>query len=482
MRKQKRIVLVAVYLCTLGILLAGPNQRIVDAFETTKVFHAEQAFPQQVLDPISNATIYEASYGFDSHDGYGNTIGLSTYFLKTGESLIAFDSAYELLSSPEFIATIQSDFYLKTLEDGFAFQSFFYAVDGNSFNEGFFIEGNTWYFVRDEFFGDLETWIIETMDDGTILTIQHDYDADITMGEYVFEDRYQERYYDEGGATPVDEADLAKMLGIMKGKLDYALEISQLASSALAKISNATWYDCYITITQEDEDMTYSSTEEVWVLEQENSLHFFADIGEVLASEAFIESLRPDFLLSDELSVELFGQALDAVSDFNRKEKTEFFRNGAWYFIRSESFSDGKGFIVHTDESGHIQQIEFSYYISLKDEEEEVFDESNVVWTFDLLEPDSTSLTIPVGMDVLVEIAFNEAAANHYGAWIGVFQEDSLVGMYFSTSMKSPYTDTIPSEFLLPGKNTISYRLLYPGEDYENPIKKQDISITVVEP
>jgi hypothetical protein len=482
MRKQKRIVLVAVYLCTLGILLAGPNQRIVDAFEATKVFHAEQAFPQQALVPISNATIFVASYGFDSHDGYGNSIGLSSYFLKTGDTLIAFDSEYGLLSSPEFVATLQSDFYMKTLEDGFAFQSFLYAVDDNSFDEGFFIEGNTWYFVRDEFFGDLEVWIVETEDDGTILTIQHEYDADVTMGETVFEDGYRERYYDDGESMQIAEEDLLVMQSVMKEKLVYELEISKLTSSALAKISNATWYDCYITIIQEDEDMTYSSTEEVWVLEQEDSIHFFADIGEVLSSAAFIESLRPDFLLAGESSVELFGQALDAVSDFNRKEKAEFFRNGAWYFIRSESFSDGKGFIVHTDERGQIQQIEFSYYISLKDEEEEVFDESNVVWTFDLIEPDSTSLTIPVGMDIEVEIAFNEAAANHYGAWIGVFQEDSLVGMYFSTSMKSPYTDTIPSEFLLPGKNTISYRLLYPGDDYENPIGKHDISITVVEP
>jgi formylmethanofuran dehydrogenase subunit D len=482
MRKQKFFLLVVLYLCTLSLVAAKTNQTIVDAFENTKIFHVQQALPAQALEPISNATIYEASYGFDSHDGSLYPIGISNYFLKTGDALIAFDSEYELLSSPEFVATIQSDFYLKTLEDGYAFQTFFYAMDGNNFNEGFFIEGNTWYFVRDEFFGDLEVWMVETEDDGTILTMRHDYDADITMGEYVFEDRYQERYNDNEATIPVNEADMSQMLSVMKEKLVYELEISKLTSSALAKIGNATWYDCYITIIQEDEDMTYSSTEEVWVLEHDDSINFFADIGEVLASDAFIESLRPDFLLADEFSVELFGQALDAVSDFNRKEKTEFFRNGAWYFIRSESFSDGKGFIVHTDEMGHIQQIEFSYYISLVDEEEEVFDESNVVWTFDLIEPDSSSLTIPEGMDIPVEIAFNEAAADHYGAWIGVFQEDSLVSMYYSTSMKSPYTDTIPSEFLLLGKNTISYRLLYPGEDYENPIKKLDISITVVEP
>jgi hypothetical protein len=480
MKFHKPFVVIALYLCSMTALAAGPNQNIVDAFENIKVFYAKQSFAGQALSAISDAEIYEASYGFGFQDP-NDTIALTNYFLKGQDSFILFDTYYQLFSSPEFIASLHSDFYLKTLKDGLAFQSFLFAVDNNHFNEGFFIEGNTWYFVRDDFFDDLEAWIVETKDDGTVLSIRHDYDADITMGDYVFEVGNQDQYYEEDQSLPIDAEDLLSMQAMMVDKLNYEIEVSKLSSPQLNKVSNANWYDCYITIIEEDEDITFSSTEEVWGLEREGRVHFFATIQELLSSPVFFENLQPDFLLSDDVAAEQFEQALDDVSDFVRKEKSRFFRDDAWYFIRSQPFSDGRGFVVHTDEAGHITSIEFSYYISKEVVAQEVFDETNVVWTFDLIEPQETFLQVPVGESIPVTIEFNEAAASHYGAWIGTFQEGDLVGMYASTSMESPFTDTIPGEFLLLGENDISYRLLNAGDDYENPIARIDFSILVVE-
>ena len=218
------------------------------------------------------------------------------------------------------------------------------------------------------------------------------------------------------------------------------------------------------------------STYEVFPFVFNGEIYLFDEIQELLTSSIFIQSIKPDFLLTDDASAELFELALDEISDFTEGEKVNFERNGLWNFIRRECFDDGWGYIVTTNESGEITQVEYSYEISLEGVEvpiEEPFDESSVTWNFTLLEPTTKSIQIPQAEDIDVTIEFNDWASNKIGAWIGTFWQGELVGMYASTDMSSPFYDTIPAEVLSNGDNIIVYKLLRPGRDYDNPLASE---------
>ena len=353
------------------------------------------------------------------------------------------------------------------------FQEFLYSVDENYFNEGFFIEGNKWIFVRDEFFGDIEAWIVETNENGIITSILYEGEADVILGDELFKNSSMGFIYETIESTPIPTSDFNQINTIMMEEFLYEIEIDSITSQWLDRLSRATWYSCEISIEEEYEDMTSISYYEIFPFVCNGEIYIFDEIEELLSSAIFIQSIRLDFLLTDDASAELFELALDEISDFTRGQKASFERNGFWNFIRRESFDDGWGYIVTTDEEGKIIQVEYSYRIPLECVEvpiEEPFDESTVTWTFTLLEPTSKSIQIPKAEDIDVIIEFNDWAASKIGAWIGTFWEGELVGMYASTNMTSPYHDTIPGEVLSNGDNIIIYKLLRPGRDYNNPL------------
>jgi hypothetical protein len=100
-----------------------------------------------------------------------------------------------------------------------------------------------------------------------------------------------------------------------------------------------------------------------------------------------------------------------------------------------------------------------------------------VSWTFTLIEPLNTEIHISQPEYLPVTIEFNDWAANKVGAWIGTFQDGNIVGVYAGTEISSPFYDFIPAEILNEGETIISYKLLRPGNDYDNPISSIDISI-----
>ena len=472
MKHIKTFLIVIVTFSVMASLSAGPNQQVFDSLERTKALYVEEAFKGDALRAISNASIYEASYGFAiSETNY--SMSLTRYFLKDRGSLTFFNTEYQLISSEEFLDTIKDDFALTSVEDGLVFQQFLYAVDDNYFNEGFFIDGNTWTFVRDEFFGDIEAWIVETDGNGNILSISFEYDADIVLGDDLYMDDDMSFIYNETEYVPIEDIAFAQIQAIMEEEFDYELEVSPITSSWLTKLSKATWYSCTITITEEYDDMVSSSLYEVFAFEHNGNTLLFEEVNELLTSSAFLDSIQDEFYLYDETSAELFELAIDQVSNFERTEKARFERNGSWVFIRTEFFENGSGFIVETDDSGVITNIAYSFEIPLEGVEvaiEEPFDESEVTWTFTLLEPNQKDLQIPEAQDIPVSIEFNDWAANQLGAWIGTFWQGERVGMYAGNSMTSPYTDTIPAEVLSQGDNIVTYKLLRPGLEYDNPI------------
>ena len=471
--------------CALGMmtpLLANPAQQVIDALERTKALSVQEVYGGEALKAISDATIYEAVYGFSVSES-GSSISQYKHFLQDGTTLTPFDTEYSLISSEEFLDTIREDFLLKEVEDGLLFQQFLYDVDDNYFNEGFFVDGNSWIFVRDEFFGDIEAWIVETDDTGSIRSISYEYDADIVLGDDLIKDMDMDFMYNEREYAPPSESIVSQVQAIMTEEFDYEIEVSPITSQWLAKTSLASWYSCQISINEEYDDMTSTSWYELFAFAFEDEVYIFEEFDKPLTSSAYLESIQPDFLLTDDASAELFELALDQVSDFDRKEKARFERNGSWVFIRSEFFDNGTGFIVDTDDKGRITNITYHFEIPLEGVEvpiEVPFDESEVTWTFTLVEPASASIQIPEAEDVHVLIEFNDWAANQIGAWIGTFWQGDLVGMHAGTDITSPFADLIPAEVLTYGDNRVTYMLLRPGRDYDNPIVEEiELSIWV---
>ncbi len=469
-------------ICAMASVSASPSDHVSEALERTKSLHVEEAFACDALQAISGASMYEATYGFAISEDYLD-IALQRYFLVDDEELTAFHTKYQLLCSEQFINSIRTNFSLQTIDDGLLFQEFLYAVDDNFFNEGFFIDGNTWVFVRDEFFGDIEAYLVETDDYGSITSISYDYEADIVLGDELYTNEDFDFYYDEGEYAPVPEKVYAEVEAIMTGEFDYEVQVSPITSQWLAKTSMANWYSCEISILEEYDDMTSTSWYERYALEFKETVYIFAEFDQLLTSSVYIESIQPDFFLTDDASAELFELALDQVSDFDRKEKARFERNGSWVFIRSEFFDDGTGYIVDTDDMGRITTISYLYDIPLEGVEVPIeipFDESSVEWTFALIEPASASIHIPEAEDVHVLIEFNEWAANQIGAWVGTFWQGELVGMHAGSSITSPFADHIPAEVLTEGDNRVTYMLLRPGRDYDNPLVEEiELSIWV---
>ena len=483
MKHMKKSLAIICILLVMAIVSANSTEHIVDALENIKVLDVQEAFTGDALNIISTSKIYEATLGFEIPES-GSIMSISRYALKDKGTITLFNSEYELISSVEFLASISPDFTLKNVEDGLLFQEFFYAVDEQYFNEGFFIEGNQWIFVRDEFFGELEVWTIETDECGTITTITHEYDVEYEMPDERFENSDMSFRYEEHEENQIPQDIFAYIESSMSNDFVYEIEVSPIISGHLEKVSKASWYDCTLSIIEEDEYGTFTSIHELIAVEHNKEVSFYENINDFFSSEAFLMSMQESFLLTDEKSAELFELALDQVSNFERKEKARFERNGNWVFIRDEFFDDGRGFNVNTDERGLITHIEYSWEIPLEGIEvpvEEIFDESLVDWNFSLIEPQNRDIELSFPLDTSVIIEVNDWAANQMGAWIGTFKGDEWVGMYASTEMESPFYDTIPGEILDYGENNISYKLLRPGNDYDNPIEQIDLSITVIE-
>ncbi|MFA7108939.1 MAG: hypothetical protein WC162_07320, partial [Sphaerochaetaceae bacterium] len=177
------------------------------------------------------------------------------------------------------------------------FQEFLYSVDENYFNEGFFIEGNKWIFVRDEFFGDIEAWIVETNENGIITSILYEGEADVILGDELFKNSSMGFIYETIESTPIPTSDFNQINTIMMEEFLYEIEIDSITSQWLDRLSRATWYSCEISIEEEYEDMTSISYYEIFPFVCNGEIYIFDEIEELLSSAIFIQSIRLDFLL-----------------------------------------------------------------------------------------------------------------------------------------------------------------------------------------
>ena len=174
MNQRRKGILLLALVCLTTNLIAGALETVESAIERSRTINYDMAFPSPVFQEISSATVYEGSIAVQLYDG---TVALesSALFVREEQTLHSYKNAVEYLESSSFIASLQPQYLLASDKGAELFQSFLYLVDGNYFAEGFFNEGTTWYFIRDEFFGDVEAWIVETDKTGHITSITYAY-------------------------------------------------------------------------------------------------------------------------------------------------------------------------------------------------------------------------------------------------------------------------------------------------------------------
>ncbi|WP_319757759.1 hypothetical protein [uncultured Sphaerochaeta sp.] len=467
MKQLRQGFLLFIFIILTSSLSAGALEMVESAIESSKTSYYEMAFPGPVFQEISSATVYAGSIELLLHDG-SVALESSALFVPEGNSIQSFGGAEDYLTSSSFIKSVRPSYLLRSDEDAELFQSFLYLVDGNYFSEGYCNKGNTWYFVRDEFFGDVEVWIIETDEAGHISSATHEYDFQMELPEL------------RGSMTPLHQVDqhegcqttesiMHYMEQTLFENLSYTLKAQAVENPILPQIWDGNWTKAWITTEEIDSDgYEYTSTLTIHAYETEEEVYLFGSIEAALGEPVVIGDMNPSFTLSGDKQASLFEQALDILLNDNAPEKYHTGQGDTWLFIRQEWFGEGMGFIVRTHEQGEILSLEYSYSIPLGEElveEEPPFDPSSVDWTLTRVEPEKDSFRVMEGEGIPVTLEFDAYAANQMGSWMLTQLNDEFYGMsYDSAGLSSPYYDWISTDELPVGDHTFSYSLMEPGD------------------
>lgn len=467
-------------------LSAQTADRIEEAFTTAKNFSYHVVLDGNAFADITGEICYEAALGFQLSDG-SNPRETSSVFVKKEYLLAIYDSLEQYLTSKDFIMALNPDFRLKDDSSAVAFQSFLYLVDENYFHEGYFSEGNTWYFVRDEFFGELEVWIVRTDDPGRIVSIEHSYDLELELPEEMLGVDAYVQSFPENHELELSEVEEGLMREYLEDRLDYALEIFPVEGLPLKEIWEGDWVRVgFSTEYVEPEGYSYTSTTELFAYLSADSVFLFSYLPDALGFSTVVDTMRSDFILDSDTGVQIFEEALDILLADDAPEKSHFTRGRSWFFIRDEWFDDLEGVVVTLDAGGRISSVYYDYYIAPEDDGvseefvEEPFDETRVDWTLHRLEPEAESVRIFAGQGLPVTFEFPADAAYQLGAWIMVLFNGELSGVeYDSEGLWSPFSDWVPADFLPVGEHTISYVLMRPGMNVEEALSRLDIVVKV---
>ena len=148
----------------------------------------------------------------------------------------------------------------------------------------------------------------------------------------------------------VSDDEMEAIHAYLKNKIEYLK--NPIKSAALDKVFAAKFYS--VTAKTDLGDNSYT----------ESSFIVYAQNGEyqVLLEEAELKSLvAPSFKLDNEASAASFQDALNALyppGTFDVKHIQFYKKDAKWYFIRGESFSKKKGFVVSVDKLGEIEKLE----------------------------------------------------------------------------------------------------------------------------
>ncbi|MGH0052705.1 MAG: hypothetical protein ACQ5SW_04870 [Sphaerochaetaceae bacterium] len=349
---------------------------IAAALDSATQSNFEFAFPESVFQEISSDTVYKGALDVILYDGIV-AAETSALFVCDENALSPYETAEKYLTSPRFIESIRPTFKLVSDDDAELVQSFLYLVDGNYSSEGFFNDGNTWYFIREEFFGDVEVWIFETNKEGKILSLSYTYSEMDDLPEL------------RGNTTPLYKVPLYDTMQIpenltqqmhhfLEQNLSYTLEVQPIENSVLQNISTGVWNRVLFSTEEYDKDgSVHSSTLTMHVFQIDDRTYLFGSIDAALGDPVILKAISPTFKLDSEEQALQFELALDVLLMDESYEKSHFLQGNTWYFIRSNWFGEGIGFIVDITDQGKIVSIEYSNSIPYETGEI-LFDTSNV--------------------------------------------------------------------------------------------------------
>lgn len=430
---------------------------------------------------VTASDIYQSELLFSTSPQDGHNIIKSQYFLKTGNKLIAFKDRNNMLASSEFVESIKSKkFKLITEDDGVAFQSLLKLLDFKN-GLGFFIEDNTWYFIRNKFFDDIEAYVVTTDKKGEIANIVYENKLKKALPETLLQAGKIIDY-------PYSEADISKkdsdfMRNYLFDTTNYEFEITPLNFYSINKISSISINKCNLKVTEGEEGNSFTNIIP-FVLVSSNNEYIKSSIDVLLETPLFLKSLQEKYTLKTEDDARLFQYVLDdlsPVSKFDIELKTFYKKDNMWFFVREKRFDDLNGYILVVDDKNKVSYLEYTT-ISEESILRIKMNDPNFKadYKFKLVQPASNKVTLKKGEGLSVEISFDADMVNATSAWILTKRDGVDAGMRASTSMESPFTDVITGMSLENQHHTFEYFLLKNEErGTENALDKITIEIDV---
>lgn len=455
------------------------NEAINNYLENTKQLSVKYIGDNN-LSQLSNATIYQADLSFDlENSGYGSIIN-SAWFIKTQTELKSFRQMEELLGSTLFINSL-GNFSLQNNEDALLMQTILLLFDNESFNEGYFQKENQWFFVRSKFFERAELIVVTTNESGKITSIEFRHEDNMPAFEGI---AAGEKLPSERIVMKLQQNDSLEMLNHLAAEVDYHFTIKESLYTELKAISAADFYLIELSISQKQQDESYTSTMESILMDYQNQYFTTSSIENLLSSTLFFESINPDFVLANESDAAQFEAILDVLLPLstdqqNLKSHTKI-ADDIWAFTRTESFDQMHGWMVLLNDKKQIKALsngEISETAIMRMRMQDP--DYKVDYGFKLINPAETNLNLKESQGLNIEIEFSEIPVNASGAWIMTRFDGKKAGIMASSQMTSPFYDEVPPEPFTKGKHILEYLLLMPGEDTDNTLGHIVLTINV---
>jgi len=464
------------------MLSANLSKATEGQLKVNSEFYTQVQFDNPLFQSISNAVIVKAGIAYTLPQANLPLIDSEKLFLVSGNAATAYNSEYELITSPQFVASIQSNYRLKTNTDAEAFHNLFSLIDMRWSGASFYQQGNSWYFIRSTFFDDVEFWRIDIDDSGNVQTIAYESRMEITIPDEVVEPDERSPLLEQQADIKISSTQLDVIKQNINSSINFSQSVNKLTDYTISQISNAIICEHNFNIDEvytDDEGNPYNSTRASLVISVNHNGEegFFETHTEMLTSSIFAGSVKSTLTLKTDEDAQLFEKMLDEITPFYEPKKERLQKDNAWFFIRDESFGDNEGFAVTIDSNGKIQQITHSRELSVEVPVVEI-DENSVEWGFRLLQPETTNLEISEGTPIEFAFEFNAEAANHLGAWVMSQVNGDMMDMVYG-GLSSPFYGHVPAHLLTQGNHTLGVYLMRPGNDTETAYGKAIVNITV---
>jgi len=468
--------IIAVMLC------ANLSKATEDQLKVNSEFYTQVQFDNPLFQSISNAVIVKAGIAYTLPQANLPLIDSEKLFLVSGNAATAYNSEYELITSPQFVALIQGNYKLKSNAEAEVFHNLFSLIDMRWSRTSFYQQGNSWYFIRNTFFDDIEFWRIDTDDSGKVQTIAYESRMEITIPDEVLEPDDRSPLLDQQADIKITPAQLDAMKQHINSNISFTQSVNRLTDYTISQISVAKICEHNFIIEEvytDSEGNSYNSnrTSLIISINHNGEEGFFETHTEMLTSSIFAGSVKSTLTLKTDEDAQLFEKMLDEITPFYEPKKERLQKDNAWFFIRDESFGDNEGFAVTIDSNGRVQRITHSRELGVEVPVVEI-DENTVEWNFRLLQPETTNLEISEGTPIEFAFEFNAEAANHLGVWVMSQVNGDMMDMVYG-GLSSPFYGHIPAHLLTQGNHTLGVYLMRPGNDTETAYGKAIVNITV---